>query len=811
MKKRQKTVCQYLKLYQHSEYAKLKLLGQSAMDIGREDRPLGSVVATWMISFKHVKLENPRAADILLTMSFLDRQEVPITLLTKDNEHPVDFDEAIGILESYAFVFPDETGSMYNMHRLVHITTRAWLNAQDNETATKIASQTMQTLSSRFPDGEFESWATCAQYLPHADAILNANLPPEAEQPLARAKLLEHVSWYLALSAKSSLEIAMSKAEEGLAIYLSMNEDGSAEALRLRRRIAAILLNQGDMKAATSLLRETLAAQEALLGANHTETLETASILSCAIYTTTTVIGTESCREAEILGRRVLSARQDMLPRNHPKVLESVAFLGQILIDLKESDEAETLLREAATQREAVLGEFHPNTAISYSLLAQMLSGERKFEEAEFFTRRATTISETLLGSEHSSTIIISSQLGSILVALGRPAEGETVQRRQLALSTRTLGRTNPVTISCICGLSYALRDQEKYADDEKLLREAISERPEMVQNNDGFILILMRSLGQALTNLERYEESQLYLSKALAGFKHVIHEEYNEEILFTTHKLAYATEMLDQLSEAEAYFRTAWYGRQRLHGDDSHLTLTSSHALGRVFRKQEKHKEAVEVCRYVHRHREVTLGKDDKATLLSCDGMGDSLLALGRFEEAEAAYRRVLEGRAATLGEADESIMTSMEDLMTVLFKQNKDGEVEEVCRHLLDVRKKYSGQNLLAMLRSLYYLASSLHNQGKEGWVDMFQEVEERYGTLAEDCMKEKKWHEAARYWNQAWYAMATTRGIKHPYTVILRANEAVCRDFGGEYEEAEDLFRKALRSGRKCWESTTMTPCS
>ena len=59
----------------------------------------------------------------------------------------------------------------------------------------------------------------------------------------------------------------------------------------------------------------------------------------------------------------------------------------------------------------------------------------------------------------------------------------------------------------------------------------------------------------------------------------------------------------------------------------------------------------------------------------------------------------------------------------------------------------------------------------------------------------MKEKKWHEAARYWNQAWYAMATTRGIKHPYTVILRANEAVCRDFGGEYEEAEDLFRKAL----------------
>jgi hypothetical protein len=74
MTKRRKTIPQYLKLLQDGEASQMKLLAHDFFDVGREAATFNSVIMTWTVSFQQIKSENPRAANLLLLMSLLDRQ-----------------------------------------------------------------------------------------------------------------------------------------------------------------------------------------------------------------------------------------------------------------------------------------------------------------------------------------------------------------------------------------------------------------------------------------------------------------------------------------------------------------------------------------------------------------------------------------------------------------------------------------------------------------------------------------------------------------------------------------------------------------
>ena len=118
MLKRRKNVSQYLESYRRNDSTRIQLLGQKTKYHGREARPLESVLTTWWISFESIKTENPRAAELLSIMSFLDRQGIPDSLVTLDDEDPFVFDDAIGLLCAFSLISRDPSGNASNMHRL---------------------------------------------------------------------------------------------------------------------------------------------------------------------------------------------------------------------------------------------------------------------------------------------------------------------------------------------------------------------------------------------------------------------------------------------------------------------------------------------------------------------------------------------------------------------------------------------------------------------------------------------------------------------------------------------------------------------
>jgi tetratricopeptide (TPR) repeat protein len=324
----------------------------------------------------------------------------------------VDFDNAIGILEAFSFVTADEMGTTYSIHRIVQAATRAWLADQQDCTSKNIASQALQMLSSRFPDGEFENWTTCARYLPHAESVLSRGFDDRSEtDSLARAKLLSMVAKYLRKQGNFSL--AKAKARESLDIYQTIRKPDCADALQVSTEFATIIGYMGDTEGAIRLYRETLKIQENLLGKDHLDTLET--VMGLASELADTMMHPDDHKEAELLARRALVGREKALPTNHPKILASIHRLGWSVYRLRRYSEAEILFRKCKTQREIVLGELHPDTCATTTALALALDAISKPEEAEKFLRHSAKITSMLCGVEHHDAIIRTGNLGSFL------------------------------------------------------------------------------------------------------------------------------------------------------------------------------------------------------------------------------------------------------------------------------------------------------------------------------------------------------------------------------------------------------------
>jgi tetratricopeptide (TPR) repeat protein len=315
MTKRHKTIPQYLSQFRDSEQSTITLLNHMFVDT----EAASSVSTAWLISFNFIQAENPRAARLLFLMSLMDRDSIPASLVSGIFENVVAFDEAIGLLEAYSFVSPDETGSRYDMHRLVQIVTRGWLGDQGEELTRDISLQALGLVSSKFPDGVFENWAECARYLPHAESVLPRSLNVSDKTDIfARAKLLSHVAWYL--KGRGNYTLAQTKLEEARSLYEKIGEVESSEALLVECRLASVINQLGHTDAAIQLFRKSQDSQIKLLGSNHLETLETSDALASALSNT---LFPKYLQESESLGKETLHLREISLPEDHPDMSEN--------------------------------------------------------------------------------------------------------------------------------------------------------------------------------------------------------------------------------------------------------------------------------------------------------------------------------------------------------------------------------------------------------------------------------------------------------------------------------------------------------
>ncbi|KFZ24249.1 hypothetical protein V502_01272 [Pseudogymnoascus sp. VKM F-4520 (FW-2644)] len=460
------TVSKYLSLFRESEANQASLLNTNeTKDLRRDHSIRHAAITTWQISFDQIQLTWPEAADMLALMSMFDRQSIPERLL-HNNTDQLRFGDSIAPLVNFSLIREQSEGSVFEMHRLVQLSTRKWIEL--NGQLEKWRSEAIQVTAKLFPGGDYETWSDCQILLPHVRAVMSSKALDQQDL-LGVAAINTRLGWYYMLKGE------FTRAEPILqeAIVVRERELGVNHPYTLTSVIslASVLRSQGKYEEAESMGRRALEGSERELGVNHLHTLTSVTNLASVLRSQ------GKYEEAESMNRRALERYERELGINHLHTLISVGNLALVLESQGKYEEAESMSRRALVGRERELGVNHPDTLTSVNNLALVLESQGKYKEAESMSRLALVGMERELGVNHPSTLASVGNLALVLESQGKYKEAESMSRRALVGRERELGVNHPSTLTSVSNLASVLQSQGKYEEAESMSRRALEGR----------------------------------------------------------------------------------------------------------------------------------------------------------------------------------------------------------------------------------------------------------------------------------------------------------------------------------------------
>lgn len=189
------------------------LLGHDSGELRQDGSVSNVILTTWQISIEHIRSRRPSAADLLSLMSFCDRQGIPEALLKPLRNPPIEwckmvikgriksflrmktgsqsshldrwkdsksdssdigtddeFETDLRMLRNYYLITIIGDGHTFEMHRLIQLSTRKWLESRSLQERFK--RQYVTGMAASFLIGEYRNRATCERLLAHVEAAI---------------------------------------------------------------------------------------------------------------------------------------------------------------------------------------------------------------------------------------------------------------------------------------------------------------------------------------------------------------------------------------------------------------------------------------------------------------------------------------------------------------------------------------------------------------------------------------------------------------------------------------------------------------
>ncbi|KAF2022659.1 putative kinesin [Setomelanomma holmii] len=345
------SVAKYLDEYRKSERKRTSLLDYDKGQLRQDWEAKNLIIVMWEISFKHIQRTRPSAADLLSLMSFFDRQGIPESLLRcledqkdvcvgqqQEAKEDVDSDEGddtsqsstddddsdadIVALRSFYFILVETDGATFEMHALVQLATRRWLEA--NRQLERWKQQFVSNLCAAFPTRAYENWAACQAPFAHAKSAQIGSISDATTLAVksmkVRKKVLgqEHQDTLWSIAMKMEVQVMETSKKKLGADHPS--------TLSSMANLASTYRSQGRWDAAEELEVQVMETCKKKLGADHPDTLASMNNLA---YTQRS-LGREV--EAISLMRECVQLGQQRFRPNHPSLLSSSAALAHLEI-----------------------------------------------------------------------------------------------------------------------------------------------------------------------------------------------------------------------------------------------------------------------------------------------------------------------------------------------------------------------------------------------------------------------------------------------------------------------------------------------
>jgi tetratricopeptide (TPR) repeat protein len=534
------SVSKYLAALEKDQQNLIDHLSVELQDYRRERGYPNSVFLTWRLSFEQIRLQEPRAAEVLSLMAMLDGQQIPLDLVQSPDDRDIDFRSAVGTLDGYSLISRETGDEVCAMHPLVQLSIQDWLAAADQKT--HFTEQVLQLLAAKFPNGEHENRLTCELLLPHARAVL------------------QH-----ALRSKS----------------------GMRNTAAIFHNVAWFDWQQGRYRLANEGVRKAYDIRRDVLGNDNISTIGSIGLLG------TVLSDLGKYKQAEEIHRQALGLRETVLGKEHPDTLTSMNNLAGVLSRLGKYKEAEEIHRQALGLGETVLGKEHPDTLTSMNNLAGVLSDLGKYKQAEEIHRQALGLRETVLGKEHPVTLTSMNNLAGVLSRLGKYKEAEEIHRQALGLGETVLGKEHPDTLTSMNNLARVLSNLGKYKQAEEIHRQVLGLRETVLGKEHPDTLVSMKNLALTLWNQERLEEAEELEVGVLETRTRVLGPEH-PETLSSMANLAYTWKSQSRDEDAIGLMEQAEKLQRKILGSDHPNIINSTRALSKWLAAQEAAQSAL-------------------------------------------------------------------------------------------------------------------------------------------------------------------------------------------------------------------------
>ena len=469
-----------------------KLLDTDIGDFRRDSTASNSIIATWQISFEHIRRTTPSATQLLSLMSLFDRQGIPESLLRgryRETDNACeDFEDDLNVLLSFSLISMSFSENQLEMHRLVQLSTKSWLEL--NEELENWKEKYIMLMEESYPTGKFENWPVCQALFPHAQAVVEYR-PTDPSFLELWASILYKAAWYARGTGRLQKAYQMDSA--ALETRTTILGAEHPDTLNSINNLGVLLERQGKYNEAEALHRRALEATETILGAKHQDTLISVNNLGSVLERQ------GKYNEAEALHRRALEARETILGAKHQDTLKGVNSLATVLEQRGKYNEAEALYQRSLEEQKRVFGSDHVETIITMGNLAKIYGYQMRLKQAEELWLQTVETSKRVLGRDHPCTLANMNGLVVIFQHQRRLDEAEKLGAQAMKTSKKVLGQDHPDTLASIGNLASMFADQRRWKEAEELQVQLVEARERVMGQDHSATLIAMHNLAFTL------------------------------------------------------------------------------------------------------------------------------------------------------------------------------------------------------------------------------------------------------------------------------------------------------------------------
>jgi Tfp pilus assembly protein PilF len=336
------TVSRYLDLIRNTDADLVAVMSREFRDSTRYKQSGNAVATTWIVSFEQIRQENSDAAGLLSFISCIEWKGIPLSLLPA-LESEAYMTGAIGIICSYGFMTRrDNDHTVYDMHRLVHLAIRIWLDREQR--GVEVREAALEHVARVFPFGGHENLMLWREFMAHA---LRLMVLDDNDNTAAKAKLALKLGTCLDEDGRNNEAVVWLKRSSEWR-ERDLVED-NPDRLLSQHQLAVAYRANGQIEEAVTLLEHVVKVKEKL-AEDHPSRLASQHALAMVYEANGQV------EEAVTLLEHVVKMKEK-LAEDHPERLASQHALALAYRANGQIEEAVTLLEHVVKgEREAGRG-----------------------------------------------------------------------------------------------------------------------------------------------------------------------------------------------------------------------------------------------------------------------------------------------------------------------------------------------------------------------------------------------------------------------------------------------------------------------